>query len=163
MSESPTIIQAKSEQELTAARELILEYARTLDCDPCLRSIEEDVDHLPGEYAPPEGRLLIAVVDGKAAGCVAFHKVDDKVCELRRLYLRPAYRGRHIGTVLMTAVLDEARKAGYTRARLYTLPSMKEAISLYHRLGFRDIPPYGEHVIPGAYYLERELEPRQRP
>ncbi len=150
-------VQAKTTEQFEDARKLFMEYAETLDCSPCLQSIEKELERLPNEYGPPDGRLLLAVHKGKAAGCVAFRKIGDGLCEMRRMYLRPEFRGRKIGKGLAAALLDEARNAGYSRIRLYTLPSMKEAIMLYHSLGFKDIAPYGEHSIPEAFYMELKL------
>jgi ribosomal protein S18 acetylase RimI-like enzyme len=150
-------IQAVSAGHLQDVKSLFMEYAATLGCSPCLQNIEQEVDHLPGEYARPEGSILLADDDGAYAGCVALRKVDGGICEMRRLYLRPAFRGRKIGRGLAEALINEARRAGYNRMRLYTLPSMKEAISLYRSLGFKDIPPYGQHIIPDALYMELRL------
>ncbi len=147
-------IQAMSAEQLEEAKLLFREYAGTLGCSPCLQNIEQEIGHLPGEYGPPEGRLLLAMHDGKAAGCVAYRTIGEGVCEMRRLYLRPPFRGKKIGKGLAQAVLAEARKAGCGCMRLYTLPTMKEAIALYHALGFIDIPPYGDHIIPDALYME---------
>lgn len=150
-------VQAVSASQLQEVRALFMEYAATLGCSPCLQNIEKELDHLPGEYAPPEGNILLANVDHVPAGCVALRKVGEGICEMRRLYLRPAFRGRKIGRGLAQALTNDARKAGYNRMRLYTLPSMKEAIELYRSLGFKDIPAYGEHIIPDALYMELSL------
>ncbi len=151
------IVQATTADRIKEVRELILEYATTLSCEPCLQRIEQDVAHLPGEYAPPDGRLLIALDNGKPAGCVALRKIGEDVFEMRRMYVRPAFRGRKIGKALAEQCITEARKEAGRSVRLYTLPSMNEAIHLYRSLGFRDIAPYGEHVIPGAIYMEMKL------
>lgn len=151
------IVQAAAPDRIREVRELILEYALTLSCEPCLQRIEEDVAHLPGEYAPPDGRLLLALDGGKPAGCVALRKIEEAVFEMRRLYVRRAFRGRKIGKALAEQCLKEARKEAGRSVRLYTLPSMNEAIHLYRSLGFRDIAPYGEHVIEGALYMELKL------
>ena len=148
------IVQAAAPERIKEVRELILEYATTLSCEPCLQRIEEDVSHLPGEYAPRDGRLLLARDDGKPAGCVALRKIEEGVFEMRRLYVRQAFRGRKIGKALAEYCIQEARKEAGRALRLYTLPSMNEAIRLYRSLGFREIAPYGEHVIEGALYME---------
>ena len=150
--------EAKTAEQFEDAKKLFLEYAASLGCSPCLQNIEKEIGQLPQEYGPPEGRLLLAVDEGKSAGCVAFRKIGESLCEMRRMYLRPEFRGRQIGKGLAGALLEEARKAGYSSMRLYTLPAMKEAISLYHSLGFQNIPPYGEHIIPDALYMELVLE-----
>lgn len=151
------IVQATTPDQTKEVRELILEYAMTLSCEPCLQRIEEDVAHLPGEYAPPDGRLLLALDDGKPAGCVALRKIGESVFEMRRMYVRQASRGRKIGKTLAEQCINEARTEGGRSVRLYTLPSMHEAIRLYRSLDFREIVPYGEHVIEGALYMELKL------
>lgn len=151
------ILQAATPGQVGEVRRLFLEYAATLDCDPCLQRIEQDVAHLPGEYAPPDGRLLLALNDGRAAGCAALRRIGEGVFEMRRMYVRPAFRGRKIGRGLALRCIEEARKEGGALLRLYTLPSMNEAIHLYRSLGFRDIAPYGGQVIEGAIYMELKL------
>ena len=150
-------IQAQTEDKFEEAKKLFREYALTLDCNPCLQNIEKDLGHLPDEYGPPDGCLLLAMHGGKASGCVAYRKIGDDMCEMRRMYLRPEFRGKKIGRGLAVELLDRARKSGYRRIRLYTLASMKEAIGLYRSLGFRDIAAYGEHIIPDALYMELKL------
>ena len=150
-------IEAKTPQLFEESKKLFMEYAASLGCSPCLQNIEKELGDLPREYGPPDGRLLLAVHDGAYAGCVAFRKIGEGMCEMRRMFLRPGFRGKKIGKGLAMALLQEARKEGYVRMRLYTLPSMREAVSLYDSLGFTDIPPYGEHIIPDALYRELYL------
>lgn len=139
-------------------RELFLEYAQSLGFSLCFQSFDRELAELPGDYAPPQGRLLLAEWDGEAAGCVALHPLDSQTCEMKRLYLRPPYRGKGLGRTLVQRVIDAARAIGYLRMRLDTVePLMKDAVALYRRFGFRDIPPYRENPIPGAMYLELEL------
>ncbi len=147
-------VQATSSGQLDEVRKLFREYAASLGCSPCLQNIEKELGHLPGEYAPPGGRLLLAVHEGRPAGCVALRKIGEGVGEMRRMYVRPGFRGKKIGRGLAATFIEEARKAGYARLRLYTLPSMTEAVELYHSLGFKNIDPYGEHIIEGAIYME---------
>ncbi len=150
-------VQATAAAQLEDAKALFREYAGTLGCSPCLQNIEQELGQLPGEYGPPDGRLILAVYEGRAAGCAAYRKIGEALCEMRRMYLRPEFRGRKIGKGLAQTILAEARQAGCSRIRLYTLPTMKEAVSLYRSLGFADIPPYGEHIIPDAFYMEMKL------
>lgn len=152
------IIQAATPGQVEAVRKLMLEYAATLSCDPCLQRIEQDVTNLPGEYGPPDGRLLLAEHDGEPAGCVALRRIGEGAFEMRRMYVRPAVRGKKVGRGLAEACIREARREGGKVLRLYTLPSMKEAIGLYRSLGFREITPYGDHVIEGALYMEMKID-----
>jgi ribosomal protein S18 acetylase RimI-like enzyme len=112
---------------------------------------------LPGKYARPDGRLLLAFWDEALAGCVALRPLESGTCELKRLYVRPAFRARKIGRALAERVLREAREAGYRKMRLDTLPSMTPAITLYRRLGFHSIESYRENPVAGAVFLELQL------
>ena len=112
---------------------------------------------MPGDYAPPRGRLLLARVAGQAAGCVALRALDSETAELKRLFVRPAHRHAGLGRMLTEAALEEARKLGYARVRLDTVASMREATALYRALGFQDIAAYRENPIAGALFLEKRL------
>lgn len=139
------------------ARELFLEYSTTLGIDLCFQGFAQELDGLPGDYARPTGRLFIAF-DGEApAGCGALRRLEENVCEMKRLYVRPSYRGRGIGGNLIAALLNAAREIGYARMRLDTLPSMTQAIALYRALGLREIPPYRVNPVPGALFFECDL------
>lgn len=152
------IVQAQSEQEIAQVRELFTEYAAALGVDLCFQDFEQELAGLPGKYAPPEGSLLIAKEGDQAAGCVALRKIGDGIAEMKRLYLRPAWRGKGLGRDLVLAIIAEARKIGYDRLRLDTLPMMREARSLYRSLGFREIEPYTYNPIEGTLYMELALQ-----
>ena len=153
------IVQAQSEQDIARVHELFLEYADSLGVDLCFQDFEQELAALPGKYTPPSGSLLIAKEDETLVGCVALRKLDDKVGEMKRLYLRPAFRGRGAGRALALAIIAEARVIGYGRLRLDTLPMMSEARKLYYSLGFKEIKPYVYNPIEGTLYLELTLDP----
>jgi putative acetyltransferase len=153
------IRQAEAGADLRAAHDLFAEYADSLGIDLSFQDLDRELDELPGAYAPTEGRLLLALMEEEAAGCVALRDLGEGVCEMKRLYVRPAFRGRGLGRLLAEAVIDEARAAGYRRMRLDTLPSMAEAIPLYRSLGFREIEPYRFNPVEGATFLELNIAP----
>jgi ribosomal protein S18 acetylase RimI-like enzyme len=147
----------ETSEDLEGIRTLFREYATTLGFDLSFQDFDEEVESLPGRYAPPEGCLLIAVQDQDILGCVALRKSEGTVCEMKRLYVPSSHRGRGIGRTLAKAVITKSRDMGYTKMRLDTIPSMKEAIALYRSLGFRDTDPYCYNPVPGAMYLELDL------
>jgi len=150
--------QAQSPQQIGQIRTLFLEYASSLNFDLCFQSFDKELAELPGDYAPPEGRLLLVSVNGEAAACVALHKLTSEVCEMKRLYVRPQFRGKGLGRALAECVIDDARQIGYKRLRLDTVePVMRTAVAMYRVLGFREIAPYRENPIEGALYMELEL------
>ena len=151
-------MQAESPAQLAQARELFLEYAQSLGVNLCFQNFEEELAGLPGHYAPPEGRLLLAECDGQLAGCAALHPWEPGVCEMKRLYLRPSFRGKGLGRVIAEKIIAEARNIGYHRMRLDTIaPIMKDAVEMYRKLGFREIAPYRPNPIAGAMYMELQL------
>ena len=153
-----TLRQAQSPAQIAQARELFLEYAESLGFSLCFQSFDQELAGLPGDYAPPTGRLLVAEYRDQLAGCVALHKLESGLCEMKRLYLRPQFRGKGLGRVLAEAVIAEARTLGYPKMRLDTVePVMPNAVALYRRLGFVEIEPYRANPIAGALYMELAL------
>jgi ribosomal protein S18 acetylase RimI-like enzyme len=158
--DSPSVefLQAESAAQIAQARELFLEYAQSLGFSLCFQNFDKELAELPGDYVPPSGRLLLAEYQHHLAGCVALHKLEDSICEMKRLYLRPQFRGKGLGRALADRILGEARQIGYERIRLDTVePVMKDAVAMYRRLGFREIAPYCANPIAGALYMELEL------
>ena len=149
------IISAHAAEHLAAVRELFKEYAATLDRSVCFRDFEQELAELPGRYAPPGGCLLLAFDDSNPAGCVGLRKLADRVCEMKRLYVRPVYRGRGFGRGLAKAVICAALEDNYTWMRLDTLPTMQAAITLYESLGFRRVPAAGDCC--GSTAIDMEL------
>lgn len=148
---------AETHSDVGTARMLFQEYAASLGIDLNFQGFDNELATLPGEYAPPEGCLLLACLDRDAVGCVAVRKLDKEICEMKRLYVRPGTRGLHIGRILTTAAITKAKEMGYRVIRLDTLASMEVARLLYRSLGFREIPPYRYNPIEGAIYMELDL------
>jgi ribosomal protein S18 acetylase RimI-like enzyme len=154
----PRIVEARSPDEITAVRVLFLEYADSIGFDLSFQEFERELAELPGSYAPPDGRLLVACTEeGDVVACVAVQKLDDRTCEMKRLYVRPALRGTGLGRRLAREALLAARELGYKRMRLDTVPSMAEAQRLYESLGFREIEPYRFNPVPGTRFMELDL------
>ena len=152
------IIRAHSADHIERARELFREYEAWLEVDLCFQNFEKELAELPGKYAPPDGRLLLAVENGKIAGCVALRKIGNGICEIKRLFLRPQFRGKGLGRQLAEQIISEAKQIGYERMRLDTLPpKMNDAIALYRSLGFKEIEPYYNNPVPGAKFMELDL------
>ena len=144
-------------EDIENVRMLFREYAKTLGFDLSFQGFDEEVDSLPGQYAPPEGSLLIAAADNDILGCVALRKIEGGICEMKRLFVRSEHRGKGIGRKLAEAVILAAQDIGYTRMRLDSISSMNEAINLYRSLGFRSTKPYCYNPMPGAVFLELDL------
>jgi putative acetyltransferase len=147
------IIRAATSADLDDIRAMLREYAAWLEVDLCFQNFEQELAGLPGDYAPPSGRLLIVA----GAGCVALRAIDDEICEMKRLYLRPEHRGSGLGRRLVEAIIGEARSIGYRCMRLDTMPKMDSAQRLYQALGFREIRAYRYNPEPGARFLELDL------
>ena len=150
-------IQDCNVNQLNDVRALFREYADSLGNHLCFQEFEKELANLPGDYAPPAGRLLVAVEDARFAGCVALRRVEDQVCEMKRLYVRPTYRGSGLGRRLAETLIATAQDARYGKIRLDTLPSMEAAFKLYHSLGFTEIPSYRFNPVEGVKYLELDL------
>ena len=142
----------------STVEDLFREYAASLAVDLAFQQFDEEVAGLPGKYAPPGGRLLLAYFGARAAGCVALRPLNEGGCEMKRLYVRAALCGKGIGRQLVRQVLEDAREAGYSRIYLDTLPSMPEAFALYESLGFRASEPYCHNPVPGTRFLLMDLK-----
>jgi GNAT superfamily N-acetyltransferase len=156
------IYQASGDDDIQRARTLFEEYQSGLGISLCFQNFDLELKNLPGDYAPPDGRLLLATEDDQLAGCIALRKLAPSVCEMKRLFVRPTFRGKRLGKVLVESIIDEARKLGYTHMRLDTLPGrMDKAIALYQSMGFVDIGPYCENPVEGAKFMELDLHTRE--
>ena len=151
------ITDAISAGDLPTVHALFVEYAASLGFDLCFQDFDRELATLPGDYAPPAGRLLLAREGTEVAGCVALRPLAGSACEMKRLYVPSAFRGRGLGRALAAAVIDEGRRIGYARMRLDTVPTMRAAIALYRSLGFEAIEPYCANPVPGALFLELRL------
>src|ERR1700734_969049 len=156
------IIRPAGAQDIAEIRQLLREYEAWLGTDLCFQDFENELAGLPGSYAPPSGRLLIATAKNAAgnrsAGCVALRPFDESVCEMKRLFVRADFRGTGLGRRLARAIGDQARAIGYRKMRLDTLPQQREAHRLYASLGFGEIEPYRPNPIAGSLFLELDLD-----
>ncbi|WZL72199.1 GNAT family N-acetyltransferase [Clostridiaceae bacterium 35-E11] len=150
-------IQAKHKENVLLIRKLFEEYANSLDFDLDFQNFHKELSDLPGEYSLPNGALVLAILENEAAGCVGLRKIDKDICEMKRLYVRPEFRGRNVGKGLAERIIKEAYKMGYRYMRLDTINTMKEAVKLYENLGFQQIEPYTYNPIEGAVFMELEL------
>ena len=157
------IVQVQSPMDIEQARGLFLEYAQSLGFSLCFQNFDQELVDLPGDYVPPDGRLFLAALDGKLAGCVALHRLatsllEERVCEMKRLYVRPEFRGHNVGRNLAERAISEAREMGYSQMRLDTVAGkMDRAILMYRQVGFRQIAPYRQNPMPDALYMELSL------
>jgi ribosomal protein S18 acetylase RimI-like enzyme len=153
-----SLIEAHTEEYVPEVRILFQEYADWLGFDLCFQNFDRELAGLPGDYAPPGGRLYLAVVDQAIAGCAGLRPLEPSVCEMKRLYVRPEFRKRGLGRMMAEKVIDDAREIGYERMRLDTLSWMTEALRLYESLGFVYMEPYRHNPMEDARYLELILK-----
>jgi putative acetyltransferase len=153
-----TIIQAETADQIETARLLFREYEAWLGLDLCFQGFEEELRNLPGKYAMPEGRLYLAYIGEKPAGCIALRKLEDGICEMKRLFVRDEFRGHKLGLALIEKVIGDAREIGYSKMRLDTYPlKMGKAVGLYESHGFRTIAPYYANPDMGVLFMELDL------
>jgi ribosomal protein S18 acetylase RimI-like enzyme len=150
-------LHAASSEQFEETRRLFKEYASALGVDLCFQDFENELKELPGEYSEPDGCILLAFLDSALVGCVALRPLSSGICEMKRMHVRPRFRGRGIGRILTQDVITEARRNGYKKMRLDSLPTMREAQALYRSLGFTEIDAYRLNPIQGAVFMELEL------
>jgi putative acetyltransferase len=156
-----SICSARLPDELSAIKGLFQEYANSLSFELDFQDFREELETLPGKYAPPLGSILVAKENGETVGCVAVRPLGDGICEMKRLFVKPAHRGRDLGRELVLAIIEEAKRLGYKTMRLDTVVEMKEASALYRALGFQPIDAYCYNPLPGAMYFELKLAERK--
>jgi GNAT superfamily N-acetyltransferase len=156
------IVQAETPEQTAIARELMIEYATWLEFDLCFQGFEDEMQTLPGKYAPPAGRLLLALWDGQPAGVIALRPMSEPgICEMKRLFVRREFRGHQIGRALTQRVIAEAAEIGYARMRLDTIQGrMDRAIAMYREMGFREIEPYYKTPVGQTLFMELALPTR---
>jgi putative acetyltransferase len=153
------LIQVESADQIDRARALFKEYAAGLGIDLCFQHFDKELALLPGDYVPPTGRLFLAMEEDTAVGCVALRRIADDTCEMKRLYVRPEFRGTGLGRTLTQTIIQAAREIGYGRMRLDTLPGkMDRAIAMYRSLGFKEIESYYDNPVEGATFMELSLD-----
>jgi GNAT superfamily N-acetyltransferase len=152
------ILQAQTAGQIEQARTLFREYEAWLGLDLCFQGFEDELRNLPGKYSMPDGRLLIASLDGNLAGCIALRKLESDICEMKRLYLREDFRGFGLGSTMIERLMEEAQTIGYSKMRLDTFPpKMGKAVKLYESRGFAVIPPYYDNPNEGVLFMELDL------
>jgi len=151
------VVEASSAEQVETVRALFEEYWRQFGFTPCFQGFASEVAALPGKYAPPDGALALLEIEGRPAGCVALRRSDAERAEFKRLYVRPEYRGRGLGRVLLDWVIARARQSGYRELVADTMPVMKTALDMYLRAGFERTSPYSAEPTPGAVYLRLPL------
>ena len=153
------VVEPQSQEQIEESAMLFREYALGLDFDLSFQHFYDEMRTFPKQYSKPTGSILLAYEDHNPAGCVGLRKLDEGVCEMKRLYVRKKFRGKGIGRALVAKVIEMSGKLGYERMRLDTVPSMHEAIALYESFGFKRIPKYRENPIAGALFFELQLKP----
>lgn len=152
------IIQAETPEQIEATRQIFREYETWIDLDLCFQGFEAELANLPGKYSAPDGRLFLAMSDEKIAGCVALRKLEDGICEMKRLFVRDEFRGQKIGISLIEKIIATAQEIGYQKLRLDTYPpKMQKAVGLYESYGFREIAPYYHNPFGETLFMELEL------
>jgi putative acetyltransferase len=150
--------QVQTDAEVQEAKKLFEEYHAWLGLNLCFQNFDQELATLPGDYVPPDGRLMLAVEGDRIAGCIALRKIDDGICEMKRLYVRPEFRGTGLGRALVQNIIEVARDIGYERMRLDTLPGkMDRAIEMYQKLGFKEIESYYFNPVQDAAFMELDL------
>jgi len=153
------ILQAETDEQIKETRRLFREYEKWLGLDLCFQGFEEELKNLPAKYAKPDGRLFLALMNGKTAGCIALRRLEKGICEMKRLYVRDEFRGLSLGQILIEKLIAEARLIGYEKMRLDTLPDkMSQAVKLYKSHGFTEIQPYYENPHNETLFLELNLK-----
>lgn len=155
------ILSPRHEADLLQTKEIFLTYAKAINIDLCFQDFDTELANLPGDYSPPRGALLLAWVDQKLAGCCAMRPIDSSdyanAAEMKRLFVRPEFRGLGLGRQLAESIIDAARMSGYASVLLDTLDDMEIARAMYEDLGFKEIPPYYHNPLAGAHYLKVDL------
>jgi ribosomal protein S18 acetylase RimI-like enzyme len=152
-----SLVEASEPEQIAAVRKLFEEYQKSLSFELDFQCFGHELDDLPGKYAPPGGALILALVNGQAAGCVGLRKLETEICEMKRLFVRPEFQGLGVGGSLVAEVVTAAKAKGYKRMRLDTVASMVSAIALYRKAGFVEIERYCENPLKGAVFMELEL------
>jgi len=150
-------IEKVTAEDIETVRSLFLEYASSLNFDLCFQNFSEELKNLPGDYSPPSGSLLLANYEGEPAGCIALRRIDDRTCEMKRLYVKDIFRGKNIGKLLVDKIILEAKIIGYDKMRLDTTSTMRSAQKLYRSAGFYEIDPYYPNPLEGVLYMELKL------
>ena len=150
--------QAETPEQIEQARNLFREYEARLGMKLCFQNFDEEVENLPGKYAKPDGRLMLVFADENLAGCIALRKLEEEICEMKRLFVRDDFRGRKIGNLLIEKLFEEARVIGYKKMRLDTYPpKMGKAVKIYESYGFREIPAYYHNPYGEVLFMELDL------